>query len=374
MKFVSLFAGIGGFDLGFTKAGMTCAGMVEIDKKAQSVLSKHFPEIPLHSDVRTAIQWAQENNLKGNVDLVCGGFPCQDLSIAGKRAGLAGERSGLFYEAVEFAKYVGARWIVLENVPGLFSSNQRRDFATVIREIRNAGFSYVEWRVFDSQFYGVPQRRRRVYIVGHIGDPARFPVFSQPESSEGNSAQKQRKRKSTSGNSGAGIIGALTAGDEKGVGNQYVSQEKLIIGFQNYGYAKWKEGTGTVRASGGDIGGGSENLVIQKSEPYVKVIRSGARDSQGNLPAEVWRNVETAPTLNLMDNAGESRATVIIREQLKGVRRLTPLECERLQGFPDNWTAGQADTNRYKQIGNAVTVNVAQAVAEFIMKAESNEL
>lgn len=191
MKFVSLFAGVGGFDLGFEQAGMTCVGQVEIDKHARAVLERQYPNVPKHTDVTTAKEWADEIGLIGNVDLVCGGFPCQDVSVAGKRAGLAGSRTGLFWDALDFATHVKAKWIVLENVPGIFSSNNGHDFATVINALRNAGFHYVEWRIFDSQFYGVPQRRRRVYIVGHTSDPGRFPLFVERESSSGDSSQSR---------------------------------------------------------------------------------------------------------------------------------------------------------------------------------------
>ncbi len=158
MRFVSLFAGVGGFDLGLERSGHTCVGQVEIDKHAQSVLARHWPDVPKHDDVTTAIDWADEIGLTGNVDLVAGGFPCQDLSVAGKRAGLAGKRSGLFYDALAFAQAVKAKTILLENVPGLLSSNQGRDFGVLLTELADAGYSNIEWRVLNSQFFGVAQR------------------------------------------------------------------------------------------------------------------------------------------------------------------------------------------------------------------------
>ena len=137
-RFVSLFAGVGGFDLGLEKAGHTCIGQVEIDKNARKILERHWPDVPKHDDVQTAQKWAIDNGFVGSVDLVVGGFPCQDLSVAGKRAGLAGERSGLFFDALAFAQTVKAKTIILENVPGLLSSNQGRDFGTVLIELANA--------------------------------------------------------------------------------------------------------------------------------------------------------------------------------------------------------------------------------------------
>lgn len=187
MRFVSLFAGVGGFDLGFERAGMECVGQVEIDKHARQVLARHWPNVPQHDDVRTAKDWADNAGITGRVDLVCGGFPCQDVSVAGQRVGLAGERSGLFWQSLSFATHVQAKWLVLENVAGLFSSNGGRDFPAVVNAIRLAGFRYVEWRVFDSQFYGVAQRRRRVFIVGHVTDTRRLPLFVERESGRGTS-------------------------------------------------------------------------------------------------------------------------------------------------------------------------------------------
>ena len=185
MRFVSLFAGVGGFDLGLERSGHTCVGQVEIDKHAQSVLARHWPDVPKHDDVTTAIDWADEIGLTGNVDLVAGGFPCQDLSVAGKRAGLDGKRSGLFYDALAFAKAVKAKTILLENVPGLLSSNQGRDFGVLLTELANAGYSNIEWRVLNSQFFGVAQRRRRVFIVASLGTEPFRTVLAECESSAG---------------------------------------------------------------------------------------------------------------------------------------------------------------------------------------------
>jgi len=182
VRFVSLFAGVGGFDLGFEQAGMTCVGQVEIDKKCVEVLDKHWPTVPRHDDVVTAREWADEQGLVGKVDLVCGGFPCQDVSVAGKRAGLAGQRTGLFWDALAFASHVQAEWVVLENVPGLLSSNEGRDFGVVISALADAGYRHVEWRVLDSQFFGVPQRRRRVFVVASVREPSGSAVFVESES------------------------------------------------------------------------------------------------------------------------------------------------------------------------------------------------
>jgi DNA (cytosine-5)-methyltransferase 1 len=204
MRFVSLFAGVGGFDLGFENVGWTCVGQVEIDKNARAVLDQHWPDVPKHDDVVTAKEWADECGLVGNVDLVCGGFPCQDVSVAGKRAGLAGERTGLFWDALSFATHVQAGWLVLENVPGLLSSNGGRDFGVVLSAMADAGYRHIEWRVLDSQFLGVAQRRRRVFVVGHTRTPRSGAVLVEREGVCGDSAKGAASREDVAGTLGGG--------------------------------------------------------------------------------------------------------------------------------------------------------------------------
>ena len=199
MRFVSLFAGVGGFDLGLEASGHTCVGQVEIDKNARKILERHWPNVPKHDDVTTAKEWANEIGLRGNVDLVVGGFPCQDLSVAGKRAGLAGKRSGLFFDALAFAESVEAKTIILENVPGLLSSNQGRDFGQLLTELADAGYSNIEWRVLDSQFFGVAQRRRRVFIVASLGTEPFKQILTECESSAGNPSQSESQGQDTAG-------------------------------------------------------------------------------------------------------------------------------------------------------------------------------
>lgn len=372
MRFVSLFAGVGGFDLGFERSGMTCVGQVEIDKHAQKVLEQHWPNVPKHNDVRTAKEWADEQGLIGNVDVVCGGFPCQDLSVAGKRAGLAGKRSGLFHDALSFATHVKAKTIVLENVAGLLSSNGGRDFGTVLTELANAGYSNIEWRLLDSQFFGVPQRRRRIFIVANLGAGSFRPILSEPESRTGNLTQITEQECETARNS---------------------RNSPHTFGESSFGQFKLDR-VSTLKASGGALGGGSENLVVF-SPRYDEGVR--LHDSKtaptvvstygtggGNVPCVTYQLQGTMIGRN--DNAGpggkgfrddsfpmytlETVSThVIANENI--VRRLTPRECERLQGFPDDWTAINSDSQRYKQMGNAVTVNVIEWIGQQLM--ESND-
>lgn len=171
MTAVSLFAGVGGFDLALERNGVKVVAAVEIDKHAQAVLAKQFPDTQLFNDVTevTGEQLISAGFIPRNGILV-GGFPCQDLSVAGRRAGLAGKRSGLFYEVARLIEELQPEWFVLENVPGLLSSNGGADMGSVVATLVELGYG-VSWRVLDAQHFGVPQRRRRVFIVGrHSGD------------------------------------------------------------------------------------------------------------------------------------------------------------------------------------------------------------
>ena len=469
---VSLFAGIGGFDLAMERAGINVVATVEWDKHAQGVLARRFPNSKLYGDI-TGVTGEQliDAGFDPANGIITGGFPCQDLSVAGRRAGLSGSRSGLFWEICRLLDETKAQNFILENVPGLLSSNEGRDMGTVIRALEERGYS-IAWRVLDAQHFGVAQRRRRVFIIGHLGNDWRTPaeILAIAESSARYSEQSNTKRKEVAGSISAGIADDSRAGNfelydfpkesvsptlnARRAHDTMTYQE--VARMQGFGDYQMDEISGALKAR--DYKDATD-LVIQ---PFVKIVRSGARAEDGSLPAEVWAERETAPTLNVMDNNGDSHATVLINDptffyakshqdvriqgdvintlaatmgtgggntpmvhaiqntvigrkdtsgpQGKGygneedpmftldttsphavafhltqtptsgevsptmgsspggmgmmrnstVRRLTPVECERLQGFPDQWTEGQADSHRYKQLGNAVAVPVVE--------------
>lgn len=181
--FGSLFSGVGGIDLGLERAGWECRWQVELDDFRRGILARHWPGVPRQTDVRlvggglvergrrcatssATGRDAAEHRL-APVDLICGGFPCQDVSVAGRRAGLAGERSGLFFEFARIAETLRPAHILIENVPGLLTSHRGRDFGLVLQTLAELGYG-VAWRILDSRFFGVPQRRRRVFIVGAL--------------------------------------------------------------------------------------------------------------------------------------------------------------------------------------------------------------
>lgn len=403
MRFVSLFAGVGGFDLGLEQAGYTCVGQVEIDKHAVKVLQNHWPNVPKHDDVQTAKEWADEQQLVGGVDLVCGGFPCQDLSVAGKRAGLDGARSGLFYDAVNFATHVKAKWIILENVPGLLSSNNGADFVAVISTLRNAGYSYIEWRVFNSQFYGVPQRRRRIYIVAGVADPSRFPIFVERESGTGDSSPSNEAREDSTSETSTGVgenrAGNFELFDFPDSDVAPTLNARRAADTMTYGPVDDRQVMNTIPAelyhhgtvvnqdvNSGHLLIGSSNDTDQVGELYDGTRVGDFRVHKGVAPTVISRYGTGGNNVPILDQpisfhptqtpvSGEVSPALGTTTRGMGVslrstvRRLTPVECERLQGFPDDWTAGQSDSHRYKQMGNAVTVNVIRAIGELLKKA-----
>ena len=331
LRDLSLGRGIGGFDLGFDRAGMTCAGQVEYDEKTRAVLAKHWPDVKRMNDVREV-----QGDEFGTVDLICGGFPCQDVSVAGRRAGLAGERSGLWYEFHRLIDRVRPRWAVIENVPGLLSSNAGRDFAAVLCGLVECGYG-VAWRVLDAQYFGVAQRRRRVFIVGSLGDGRAAEILFEREGGGGDIAEGGETRPV--------IAGALAPGAHPGGFNGNDANRGMLV-------------TATLN-SGGNNGG----FRTEPGEQLVVAFSAGnSSDSYGIGLTENY-----TPPLRA-GNSGTNMTPTIAGGF--GVRRLTPVECERLQGFPDGHTEGQCDSARYRQLGNAVAVPVAEWLGRRIVAAE----
>ena len=234
---VSLFDGIGGFPLAFERAGATTVATVEIDTAAAAVSARHFPNAHQFDDVTKvtgddlrAVGFVPERGV------ITAGWPCQDLSIAGRRAGLEGERSGLWWEVVRILDECHPLWFVGENVPGLLSSNNGADMGAVVGALGELGYG-VAYRILDAQHFGVPQRRRRVFFVGHFGVPwsASAEVLFELESSGGDSAAGSE--------TGTGVA----AGSARGTG-------ATVYTRANHGH--YKPGVGTLQAEGGDCGGG----------------------------------------------------------------------------------------------------------------------
>ena len=379
MKALSLFSGIGGFDLAMERAGIDVVGMCEIDKHAQEVLKKHFPNATLHDDVKKV---GKEQYERKSIDVIVGGFPCQDLSIAGKRAGLAGERSGLWHEFARIIDELEPSWVVVENVPGLLSSNKGADLAVILQWLAQRGYG-VCWRILDAQYFGVPQRRRRVFIVASFGNGSSAEVLFESESLSRNPAESRKTGKAASGTftvrsgkdgGGKGYLGqeslAMTLGGQPQWAYSISSYESNVMkspnpntGVQEIDSIRTLDNNGSNPAC--NQGG---TMIVSNGQANAEILEECSPTLNCNHEQPIlWQNRQQSGEVRLQDDTvptmTKSWGTGGNNVPFVGVRRLTPVECERLQGFPDNWTFG-SDTQRYKQLGNAVAV----PVVEWIMK------
>ena len=200
----SLFSGVGGFDLGFEQAGFEVAWQVEIDRDAVSVLERHWPDVPRYGDIATV-----DPAELAPVDVVIFGSPCQDFSVAGKRAGLDGARSGLFGEAIRIIRGLrpAPALVCWENVPGTLSSAGGRDFGAVLDALAGAGALDIAWRILDARWFGVPQRRRRLFVVSDLRAERAAEVLFEPQGSSGHPAESRAARQGAARDAadGAGV-------------------------------------------------------------------------------------------------------------------------------------------------------------------------
>lgn len=230
-KVSSFFAGIGGFDLGLERSGMDVVFQCEINQFCQSVLKKNWPDVPLFSDIGSLMSSdIPESNVW------CGGFPCQDVSLAnqGKRKGLLGERSGLFYTYAKLIKERKPDWLIIENVPGLLNSHDGEDFRTIIETLDELGYG-VSWRVLDAKYFGTPQRRRRVYIVASLGDMRSARVLFESGSTEITDKQGCGKRSGNTRENVSSLSGTdIYSIQHAGIGRK-ASAGPQAKGFRNDG-------------------------------------------------------------------------------------------------------------------------------------------
>ena len=404
MRVLSLFSGVGGFDMGLEAAGMTTVFQCEIDKHARAVLDHHWPDVPKRDDVST-LTGAYILEQTGGVDIVAWGSPCQDLSLAGKRAGLSGERSGLFHEGIRIIKELRElsngtypTWSLWENVVGALSSNRGADFGKVLWEMDEAGACFSEWVVLDAQYFGVPQRRRRVFVAScfNSGTSERCgsPLFPVAESLPGHLAKGAASRKGTSGE----ITEGVGAG---GTGSGYTDDNGVLRGTVT---SKWHKGSSadahligyeeqiapSLEGGGGgnnrpaiiqeplsfDTQFGSNANVFEDQSPTLKSSQQSPSVTQAISYDGYNQTVEEEIHRSWRIGRDSSDFVADLREPTLVVRRLTPLECERLMGWPDNHTAvgtngAVSDTNRYKMCGNGVASPVAAWLGKHLMATRS---
>jgi len=276
---LDLFSGVGGFSLGLKEAGVQVGwhGFSDIDKHANKVFKRRFP----NAKELGAVEHIKPNELP-RINLITFGFPCQDLSIAGRRKGFDGSRSSLFFESIKIIEATKPQYFVFENVKGFFSSNDGKDFAIALRAVADIGYDG-QWQLLNTRWF-LPQNRERIYFVGHVRGECRPKVFPIEK-----------------------------------------------FGAKN-----------TCKDKVSEVHG-----IFKETERLSDAFR--IRDTKGD-------------SVTLKGLGGGMGAKTGLYKVGSRVRRLTPTECERLQGFPDGWTKGQSDTQRYKQMGNAVSVPVVKAV------------
>lgn len=447
LKVGSLFTGIGGIDLGLERAGFEVAWSVEFDTQCQGILARHWPDVTRYGDV---------TQVKGEdlepIDILVGGWPCQDLSVAGRRAGLAGRRSGLFFEFMRLVDELSPQWILAENVPGLLSAGCKPKcdggcvpshggaMGTVVGALADRGYGYA-WRVLDAQYLGLAQRRKRVFLVGHLGGPWSAPaeVLFEPESLQGDPPARPKKGKVAAaaaarrpgGNDrdgrGAGVVAALSAtgvgvagpDDNQAQAGHIIAPEvsgtlgggsgrrgwsddldragafiahpdvghtltapahglRYDFESESLAYSVYPEGGqgADMRATEVDVAPSltatAEANATDRGTRIVQSFRKVHRASSDE-DFETWQESEVANTLNLNDIGTRDTHAIVQPAPTGLVRRLTPTECERLQGFPDGWTETYADGKtvadsvRYRMLGNAVASPCAEWIGRRMM-------
>lgn len=440
MRYLSLFSGIEAATQAWQPLGWECVAVSEIEPFPCAVLEHHYPNVPNLGDV-TKITEQQIKDL-GQIDLIVFGSPCQNLSVAGNRKGFEGEQSSLFYAAMEIIKHAKrhckTRFALWENVPGAFSSNKGADFTEVVKHM--AGLDeldtpkngwgkegaavgdngLLEWSVLDAQWFGLAQRRKRVFAIVDFGDwTSRPPILLERESLRGDSAPSREAREGVTADVRAStassinfrafgarveseLVGTLTATDYKephGVMIESVAYPintmncqgrpsdngRMGLGLgdandpcptltQNHSHAVAIAGNiiGRTDGNGGNGNGFDESgacYTLTTNDRHAVVYCGTQNDALRDL------GIEICPTLRAGHGGGAVNPMIVSSV----VRRLTPIECERLQGFPDNWTKipyrnksadGCPNGVRYKALGNSMAVNVMAWIGQKIQQTQ----
>ena len=384
LTFLDFFSGVGGFRHGLELAGMKCIGFCEKDKFARKSYEAMYDTKGewFHDDITTI-----DPTRLPKADLWCAGSPCQNVSIAGKRAGLYGERSGLFFTFVELIKSQKEEdkpeWVLLENVKGLLSSGGGRDYLDYLSILDESGYD-LEWQVFNSKDYGVPQNRERIYTIGHLRRKGRRQVLPISRESSSHLKQLVGGMQSYRVYDPSGIATTLV-GEGGGLGaktglyliDQSLTEPKLTVGARCL----------TARYTAGATKRTAMNSGVLEVQPILTQgikVRNGTK--QGYQLAEVGDSVDLSYPSSLTRRARVGRGiahnvscscqmgAVVWNGRAVKIRRLTPKECFRLQGFSDDLfekaKAVNSDAQLYKQAGNGVTVPVVYAIGCAILSSK----
>ena len=350
MKVLSLFSGAGGMDLGLEQAGHTITAMCEIDPHARSVLQHHWPDTPIYEDVTTF----DATPYRGTIDVVSGGSPCQNLSVAGKREGLGGSASSLFWHQCRIANQTESPWVIWENVAGALNSNNGMDFAAVLWGLTGFAPSVPKngwrkmgvcvgpqrtaiWRLFDAQWFGVPQRRRRIFIVAGPRNLCEPEILFDCESLFGDTPTRPQQTENTPTPTHSGT-------PENSVTASY-----------------WDGGQ---IADTLDVSMAVKGQMLPEKRRMFAVIAAFDSTWSGAYP---MYNGDVSPPVKVGSTLGIASPPAIATDLT--VRRLTPIECERLMGWPDDWTATGvngplSDSQRYKMCGNGVVAPITKWIGQ----------
>ena len=421
MKYLSLFSGIEAASVAWKDLDWECVGVCEIDKFASAVLKHHYPTVPNFGDI-TTLSEEKLNEIKdihaNEPLLVIGGSPCQSFSICGKKRGLDDPRGNLMFEYVRVVKTLQPKYFIWENVPNVLSKGMSSAFGTLLRAMVECGYS-LGWRVLDAQYFGVAQRRRRVFLVGCLGEESPFEILFESKGMQGNNKSSEKSKKSDTTNT-SGSIGEhdqafltnarsevrLSGGDGKIAGclsassgiNQtnYIAERVMLESNQNHAQIAVNPTTSYTLTAAMGMGGGHVPMIAQQEVSMLKNTQSSTSVYEpahvsftltanmgmggGHVPMisdpKVLR--KKVGTLVARDYKGPSREWIDQGKyipQMGKVRKLTPLECERLQGFPDNytrisWNGKEEDecptSPRYKTLGNSMAVPVMRWLGERI--------
>lgn len=384
LTFLDFFSGVGGFRNGLELAGMKCVGFCEKDKFARKSYEAMYDTKGewFHDDITTI-----DSTRLPKADIWCAGSPCQNVSIAGKRAGLYGERSGLFFTFVELIKSQKEEdkpeWVLLENVKGLLSSGGGRDYLDYLSILDESGYD-LEWQVFNSKDYGVPQNRERIYTLGHLRSRGRRQVLPISRKSSSHLKQLVGGMQSYRVYDPSGIATTLV-GEGGGLG----AKTGLYLIDQSLTEPKLTEEARciTARYTAGATKRTAMNSGVLEVQPILTQgikVRNGTK--QGFQLAEVGDSVDLSYPSSLTRRARVGKGiahnlscscqmgAVVWNGRVVKIRRLTPKECFRLQGFSDDLfekaKAVNSDAQLYKQAGNGVTVPVVYAIGCVILSSK----
>ena len=375
MKFLDLFAGIGGFRLGMERAGHKCVGYCEIDKYARlSYNAIHNTEGEIDYKDITEVTNEEFRKLRGKVDVICGGFPCQAFSIAGNQLGFEDARGTLFYEIARAAEQIKPRYLFLENVRNLLSHDKGKTFTRMLKILDELGYD-AEWQVLNSKNFGVPQNRERVFIVGHLRGECTYRVFPiRGEDKEFNFEPKIKVLGNTKNPNGSsigtrsivhdpnGIVGALTATD-------YKEPKQIAVPVLTPDRVEKRQNGRRFKTNGEPM------FTITTQDRHGVLVKEATKKGYSVAGVGDSINFSHPNSKTRRGRVGKNIANTLLTSDEQGVvlsdykiRKLTPRECWRLQGFPD-WAFDKAqavnsNSQLYKQAGNSVTVNVIEEIAK----------